>query len=409
MDSSQSVACGQVPSLRSLLFRVSRFLRLFRLLKDSVDGGICYYSTMKDKLQPLITLPKTEIEILTQVQLRINESLAPMLRDQVRLEKYLDASQIKYDAILTVVRASGQNDKFVVEAKSQVNMRDVWRIIESLTKNSDQLNEYAGGMLAARYLSKSIQKVLKQNGISYADATGNFMITSPSTGLFVLSDAGAKSDPWRTRGRPTNSLKGNAPARVIRALLDEKLPLTMTELINKSNSSTSVVYRVIGYLEDERLLQRKNKVITNVKFKELVERWSEEYSFSGINTVTLYLSPRGIDDALNQLKNIQGIEYAITGSVAAARYASYAEAKQLSIYAKYPLELAKKLNLRPVVTGANVMIATNAFDVVFKGTMVDDGLTYVAPSQIVVDLLSGPGRNPAEAEFLIDWILKDAE
>ena len=330
-----------------------------------------------------------------------------MLRDQVRLEEYFDANQPNYDAVLILVRASRQIDKFVVEVKSQVNMRDVWRIIELLKKTSEQLNEYAGGMLAARYLSKSIRNVLKQNGISYADATGNFMITSPPSGLFVLSDAGAKSDPWRMRGRPTDSLKGNSPAKVIRALLDEQLPLTMTELISKSNSSSSVVYRVVEYLEDERLLQRNNKVITFIKFKELVQRWSEEYSFYANNSVIGFLSPRGIEEALKRLKDVQGIEYAITGSVAAARYASYAEAKQLNIYAKYPIELAKVLDLRQVDAGANVMIAATAFEVVFKGTRVDDGLTYVAPSQIIVDLLSGPGRNPSEAIYLMDWILKD--
>lgn len=364
---------------------------------------------MKGNLEPQQALPKTELEILTQVQLRLNESLALILRDEVQLEKYVGASKSRYDAILTLSRAFGEKERFVVEVKSQVEMREIWQIVELLKENKAKLNEYAGGMLVARYLSKSIQNVLKQNGISYADSTGNFMMTSPSTGLFVLSDAGAKSDPWRRRGRPTNSLKGNAPARVIRALLDEKLPLTITELISKSKASSSVAYRVVEYLQDERLLQRENKMITSIKFKELVERWSEEYSFFGNNSVIGFLSPRGIDDTLNKLKIVEEKEYAITGSIAAARYASFAPAKQLNIYAKFPLELAKLLDLRQVDSGANVMIAATAFEVVFKGTIDDNGLTYVAPSQIMVDLSSGPGRNPSEAEFLIDRILKDAE
>lgn len=42
----------------------------------------------------------------------------------------------------------------------------------------------------------------------------------------------------------------------------------------------------------------------------------------------------------------------------------------------------------------NVFLAATAYDVVFERTRVVSGLNYVGPSQIAVDLLSGPGRNP---------------
>jgi hypothetical protein len=33
-----------------------------------------------------------------------------------------------------------------------------------------------------------------------------------------------------------------------------------------------------------------------------------------------------------------------------------------------------------------------------------DGLRYAAPSQVAVDLLTGPGRSPSEGEALLDWM-----
>ena len=54
--------------------------------------------------------------------------------------------------------------------------------------------------------------------------------------------------------------------------------------------------------------------------------------------------------------------------------------------------------------GANVLLARNAYDVVFDRTENLDGLTAVAPSQAAVDLITGPGRIPAEAEALLDWM-----
>jgi hypothetical protein len=33
-----------------------------------------------------------------------------------------------------------------------------------------------------------------------------------------------------------------------------------------------------------------------------------------------------------------------------------------------------------------------------------DGVMYAAPSQVAVDLLTGPGRSPAEGQALLDWM-----
>jgi hypothetical protein len=33
-----------------------------------------------------------------------------------------------------------------------------------------------------------------------------------------------------------------------------------------------------------------------------------------------------------------------------------------------------------------------------------DGLRFAAPSQVAVDLLAGPGRNPEEGRALINWM-----
>lgn len=40
-------------------------------------------------------------------------------------------------------------------------------------------------------------------------------------------------------------------------------------------------------------------------------------------------------------------------------------------------------------------------DVIFEHTIQRDGLTIAAPSQVVVDLLTSPGRGPSEAEAML--------
>jgi hypothetical protein len=42
--------------------------------------------------------------------------------------------------------------------------------------------------------------------------------------------------------------------------------------------------------------------------------------------------------------------------------------------------------------------------VVFDRTWKDDTTTFVAPSQAAVDLLTAPGRSPAEGEAILEWM-----
>ncbi len=92
--------------------------------------------------------------------------------------------------------------------------------------------------------------------------------------------------------------------------------------------------------------------ITGVKWFRLLERWSEDYSFQRSNAVSAYL----------------------------------------------------QLELQAVDTGANVLLAVGDYDVAFARTVEADELTFAAPSKTVVDLLTAPGRSPAEVQALLEWM-----
>lgn len=51
------------------------------------------------------------------------------------------------------------------------------------------------------------------------------------------------------------------------------------------------------------------------------------------------------------------------------------------------------------------MLAQPQFDVVYERSLANrEGVIVAAPTQVVVDLMSGPGRNPSEAEELLQWM-----
>jgi len=74
------------------------------------------------------------------------------------------------------------------------------------------------------------------------------------------------------------------------------------------------------------------------------------------------------------------------------------------IYVDNPKQFTESAGLRQVDTGANVLLATGKYDVVFDRAKNFHGVMLAAPSQTAVDLLNGPGRSPAEAQALLDWM-----
>jgi hypothetical protein len=107
---------------------------------------------------------------------------------------------------------------------------------------------------------------------------------------------------------------------------------------------------------------------------------------------------------LEQLRATTGLRYAVTGSLAAARYAPYAESRLGAVYVDDIEASASQLGLRPAETGANLVLAEPFDDVVYQRASLQDGVWYGALPQVAVDLLTGPGRNPAEGEELIRWM-----
>ena len=98
------------------------------------------------------------------------------------------------------------------------------------------------------------------------------------------------------------------------------------------------------------------------------------------------------------------IRYAVTGSFAAYRLAPVAEPRLAALYVNDFGTAAQSLGLRPAETGGNVLLV-NPFDsVAFERAEYDDGITYARVTQVLVDLMKGPGRGPAEAEALLEWM-----
>jgi hypothetical protein len=179
----------------------------------------------------------------------------------------------------------------------------------------------------------------------------------------------------------------------------------MPELIKRSEVSSGAAYRVVDFLERQGLLERRpREPITRVDWRRTIELWSRDYVLNLDGRDSSWLAPRGLGSVLERLRGVDDVTYAVTGSVGAAYFEEYAQARLLMIYSDDPRALGDRLDLRPAQGGANVLMIRPADDVVYARSELRGELVIAAPSQLAGDLLNGPGRAPSEAEALLDWM-----
>lgn len=301
------------------------------------------------------------------------------------------------DSLLILRGADGRRAKLRVVSRKQVSPKDVPRLVSQAEDTSRLL-------LVAPFLSARARELLASANASYVDATGNLRLVASDPAVF-LEGHGADRDPdWKPRALRT--LKGAAAGRVVRALCDFVPPYGVRTLAETSSTPLGTVSRVVSFLEEEALLTRnEKKVITSVDWAALISRWVRDYSVTKSNVVRSYLEPRGLLALGPKVAKLG--RYAVTGSLAGP---GIAPARLAMLYVDDVERAAEALELVPTEAGANVWLIEPYDTVVFERTQSlpfapapeKVTLTAAAPSQVVADLMTSPGRAPQEAEALIE-------
>lgn len=344
--------------------------------------------------------PRTKREVLRAAIAQVEQHTPPGWS----LSKAPQRIASRADMTIQMQAPDGSQAVYIVEAKTTLNARDVPLVREQLAHWAAEAPG-THGMVVSRYLPASVRERLAAADLSYADATGNVLLRAERPGLH-MANRGADRDPWRGPGRPKGTLKGAPAAKVVRALVDESRSWKMTDLVSSSRASTGSVYRVVGYLESEGLAVRDlSGRVTTPDWVALLRKWSEDYHFTRTNTVSQWIAPRGLDHLVSQMREGSERSYAVTGTIAARAYAEYAPARTAMVYAADPQRAAKSWGLRETDSGVNVLLAEPAFPFLLdRRADLSSGIRAVGPAQVAVDLMTGPGRSPAEAEELIDWM-----
>ena len=312
------------------------------------------------------------------------------------------------DAIWELRDPDGLSSDIIVEVKANpVEPRLVGSAASQLKALTYSMYEQDGAtpanMLVSTYLSPLTRERLAKAGISYADSTGNIRFTVDRPAVYIETQ-GADKNPFREE-RPLQSPKGGRTARVVRGLMDYRTPYGTRELAGETASSAAMISRTSSLLEPEEIATKESPRgrFVSVDWEALARRWAMDYDFTSSNTLTTWLEPRGTGALFARLRDSR-IRYAVTGSFAANRLAPIAEPRLAALYADDPETAAQSLGLRPADTGGNVLLVRPFDPVAFERAEYDDGITYARVTQVLLDLMKGPGRGPAEAEALLEWM-----
>ncbi|MBN1632380.1 MAG: hypothetical protein JW990_21690 [Thermoleophilia bacterium] len=311
------------------------------------------------------------------------------------------------DATVLITAADGRQATVLIEAKSRLEPKDIDGLIRQLQGYEVSVSTKAGALVVATpFVSPRARAMIRSAGAGYVDLAGNVLVRVDDPALYIERQ-GANENP-NPRERPARSLKGPKAAGIVRALIDFRPPLGTRQLAAISGADPGYVSRILNLLDREALVHRKTRgPVEGVDWPELLVRWTQDYSVIDSNLPSSYIDPRGLQALVARMRGL-GLDAearcAVTGSLAVPRAAATAPGRLAMIYVDDADAWANRLGLTPTETGANVLLLEPLGEVVFERTRVDDGLRCVALSQAVADLLTGPGRNPAEGETLLTWM-----
>lgn len=310
--------------------------------------------------------------------------------------------QFRPDCQLDLTGPQGERLRVLVGVRANLEPKDTVVLAEQLRSFAETFGKQAIPFVVAPYLGLSTRERLTDLGIPYADSTGNLRIMASRPALYIETQ-GAEKNPNREK-RPARTLKGAKAGRIVRTLCDGRPPFAVRKLAAETGVDPGYVSRILTFLASEGLIERDGRgPVTSVRWRKMIERWARDYSFLESNRVVSYLEPRDPTDLPSRLASVSK-RLAVTGSAAAATVAPVAPSRLLTAYVESPESVAERLGLRYAESGANVLLAEPYDPVVFDCVNKRDCVPYASLSQVAVDLLTGPGRGPAEAQALLDWM-----
>jgi hypothetical protein len=359
-------------------------------------------------LSMTVNFGKEETQILEKAIAWLRDRLPGGWEIEAPARETLDLTVSPDDAKITLKGPGGTFTAIAIEVRRKLEPRTVVRLLAREIKMAKRMGAYTPLLVVAPWLSRRTQELLTEEGLSYIDLTGNALVRIDNP-AFYLQTSGADRDP-APKDQQRAQLRGPKAGRLIRFLIDVRGPYGLSELAGATRLTPGYVSRLLDTLDREALIERVPRgPVESVDIAGLLRRWASSYDVFRSNQALSLIAPSGIEALLEGILSADpnDPEMVITGSFAAAAMTAPIAAPALLVaYCKRPRELASEHGLLPSEEGANVVLLSPFDPVAEERASFHNHLAYAAPSQVVVDCLTGNGRMPAEGEALLEWMVE---
>jgi hypothetical protein len=270
------------------------------------------------------------------------------------------------------------------------------------------------------FLSEQQLRELEQEQISGIDLCGNGVVVAP--GKFVIFRSGGKirfssSAPIKNIYRKNSSVVAriflSCPGyETVQEVCSEvNRRNTLAERWNKSPMSLSTVSKSLKALEEDLIIDRKER-IRLLQPDKLLEKLSQNYTSPNIND-RIRMKVQAETETLRQLLRRQsrelGLPIVAAGVSSVGQYAVMRRGDLLTVYCPRLEMLLEQLSGSRTDRFPNVELVETDDETVYFDAREDAEFWWVSPVQVYLELMAGGKRDRETAEQVRSLILKGIE
>jgi biotin operon repressor len=329
--------------------------------------------------------------------------------------------QIAIDAIVefTVEHLASKPVAAVIEFKTRLTPMALEGAVHQVLQYRNELRRtgefdelYA--MVAAPYLSDSVQRRCKELGVGYVDLNGTFSLVQPGVYVDVVRPATAFKNPQGIK----NIFAGRS-RRIIRVLLaNPHKPFRLEELASETQLSVGQVFQATKRLQEDGVLERTSQGRALTKPRRLLRLFSQEIKSDYLQNRRIFqgFSEMPLTELSCRLRDLCERKVAPCVFTLTSGLDPHERNLREDLVAAYigapAEEIRNDLGLDAVGKGANVLLMTppesdntEAGGVFYGPRKLTSGLMGVNPVQLYVDFTLHGSRGEEQAEFLIEHAL----
>ncbi len=302
-----------------------------------------------------------------------------------------------------IVRGEGFKQIVYLEIKTLGTPKSTREAVNLLVRRI-QNDPASYGIFVAPYIAPRSAAICKESGIGYVDLSGNCSIAFQQ--IFINREKSGNQFPFKTG---LSSIYSPKSERILRVLLVYPYRTWKAiDLAKEAQVSLGMITQVSKKLIEEEWLKKTSQGISLTQPQNLLADWSNNYTIKR-NVQNNYYSMKPLQDLEIEIAdtcNKMNISYALTGFSASNRLAPMVRGQRAMIYVSRNIDLvAEKVGLKPVESGANIILIQPYDDGVFWNAKSIGDLEISEPVQVYLDLKRYPGRGEEAADFLFREVI----